>query len=180
MESTTTGGTFAYDRTGDRVELRVTGFGHPDAQLLAAEVQQEYVVRYGEGDLTQLHPDHFEPPAGLFVIAYLAGRPVACGGWRAKSAAPFGIRDGDAEVKRMFVRPEARGRGLARTLLRHLEQTAVDAGRTRFVLETGSEQPEAIALYASEGYAAIEKFGIYREHPQSICLGKEFDGASAV
>ncbi len=180
MESTTTGGTFAHDRTGDRVEMRVTGYGHPDAQLLAAEVQQEYVVRYGEGDLTALHPDHFEPPSGLFLIAYLDGEPVACGGWRAKTAGPFGVRDGDAELKRMFVRPAARGRGLARAVLRRLEQAAAEAGRTRFILETGTEQPEAIALYASEGYAAIEKFGLYREHEQSICLGKEFDGASAV
>ncbi|MFB6890457.1 GNAT family N-acetyltransferase [Kitasatospora sp. NPDC056327] len=180
MESTTTGGTFVHDTKGDGIEIRVTGFGHPDARLLTAEVQEEYVRRYGEGDLTELHPDHFEPPAGLFLIAYLDGEPVACGGWRAKRAAPFGIRDTDAELKRMFVRPQARGRGLARLVLRRLERTAADAGRTRFILETGTEQPEAVALYASEGYAAIEKFGLYREHEQSICLGKEFDGAPAV
>ncbi|MFE6867347.1 GNAT family N-acetyltransferase [Kitasatospora sp. NPDC057692] len=180
MESTTTGGPFVHDTQGDGIEIRITGFGHPDAQLLAAEVQQEYVRRYGEADLTELHPEHFDPPAGLFLVAYLDGVPVACGGWRAKRAAPFGIRDTDAELKRMFVRPQARGRGLARVVLRHLERTAAEAGRTRFILETGTEQPEAVALYASEGYAAIEKFGLYREHEQSICLGKEFDGASAV
>ncbi|MEV6975856.1 GNAT family N-acetyltransferase [Kitasatospora sp. NPDC093806] len=182
MESTTTGGGVRQDAPGDRtsedrVEFRITGFGHPDARLLTAEVQQEYVRRYGEADLTELHPDHFEPPAGLFLIAYLDGAPVACGGWRAKQAGPFGLRDGDAELKRMFVRPEARGRGLARAVLRRLERTAAEAGRTRFILETGTEQPEAIALYASEGYSAVEKFGLYREHEQSICLGKEFGGA---
>ncbi|MEU8512409.1 GNAT family N-acetyltransferase [Kitasatospora sp. NPDC048722] len=160
------------------VEYRVTGYGHPDAQALSAEVQQEYVRRYGDPDETVLHPDDFEAPAGLFLIAYLDGRPVACGGWRAKQAGPHGLRDGDAELKRMFVVPDARGRGLARGVLRRLEQTAAEAGRTRFVLETGTEQPEAVALYHSEGYGAIEKFGIYREHPQSICLGKEFTSAS--
>ncbi|WP_380283847.1 GNAT family N-acetyltransferase [Kitasatospora purpeofusca] len=180
MESTTTGGPFVHDAKGDGIEIRITGFGHPDAQLLAAEVQQEYVRRYGEADLTELHPEHFDPPAGLFLVAYLDGVPVACGGWRAKRAAAFGIRDTDAELKRMFVRPQARGRGLARVVLRHLERTAAEAGRTRFVLETGTEQPEAVALYASEGYAAIEKFGLYREHEQSICLGKEFGGVPAV
>ncbi|MER7752347.1 GNAT family N-acetyltransferase [Kitasatospora sp. NPDC097643] len=165
MESTTT--------DPGVVEFRVTGFGHPDAQALSAEVQQEYVRRYGDGDQTVLHPDDFEPPAGLFLIAYLDGRPVACGGWRAKQAGPHGLRDGDAELKRMFVVPAARGRGLARAVLRRLEETAVESGRTRFILETGTEQPEAVALYGSGGYVAIRKFGIYREHPQSICLGKE-------
>ncbi|MCX5208977.1 GNAT family N-acetyltransferase [Kitasatospora sp. NBC_00240] len=165
--------------TQSAVEIRVTGYGHPDAQRLSAEVQEEYVRRYGEGDLTDMHPDHFEPPAGLFLIAYLDGEPVASGGWRAKKAGPHGLRDGDAELKRMFVAPTARGRGLARALLRRLEETAAEAGHTRVVLETGTLQPEAIALYASEGYADIQKFGLYREHPQSVCMGKEFPPAAA-
>ncbi|MFJ9692064.1 GNAT family N-acetyltransferase [Kitasatospora sp. NPDC101183] len=159
--------------TAGTVEFRVTGYGHPDAQALAEEVQQEYVRRYGDPDETVMHPEDFEVPAGLFMIAYLDGRPVACGGWRAKRAGADGLRDGDAELKRMFVVPEARGRGLARAVLRRLEVTAAEAGRTRLILETGTEQPEAIALYGSEGYAAIRKFGIYKDHPQSICLGKE-------
>ncbi|MER7849487.1 GNAT family N-acetyltransferase [Kitasatospora sp. NPDC096077] len=170
MEST------AAQATGT-VEFRITGYAHPDAQALAAEVQQEYVRRYGSPDETVMHPADFEAPAGLFLIAYLDGRPVACGGWRAKRTSPDGLRDGDAELKRMFVIPEARGRGLARAVLRRLEDTAVEAGRTRVVLETGTEQPEAVALYGSEGYAAIRKFGIYKDHPQSICLGKELTAA---
>ncbi|MGW2254060.1 GNAT family N-acetyltransferase [Kitasatospora sp. NPDC001660] len=176
MESTAAQSATA--KAAGTVEFRVTGYGHPDAQALSAEVQQEYVRRYGDPDETVLRPDDFEAPAGLFLIAYLDGRPVACGGWRAKQAGPHGLRDGDAELKRMFVVPDARGRGLARAVLRRLERTAVEAGRTRFILETGTEQPEAVALYRSEGYEAIQKFGIYREHPQSICLGKEFTSAS--
>jgi GNAT superfamily N-acetyltransferase len=145
--------------TQSTLDIRVTGYGHPDAQHLSAEVQQEYVRRYGEGDETVMHPDDFEPPAGLFLIAYLDGVPVASGGWRAKKAGPHGVRDGDAELKRMFVVSAARGRGLARALLRRLE-------------ETGTEQPEAISLYTSEGYADVEKFGLYRESPLSVCMGK--------
>ncbi|MFE7528209.1 GNAT family N-acetyltransferase [Kitasatospora sp. NPDC057542] len=159
-------------RDAGTVEFRITGYAHPDAQALSAEVQQEYVRRYGDPDETVMRPADFEAPAGLFMIAYLDGRPVACGGWRAKQAGPDDLRDGDAELKRMFVIPEARGRGLARGVLSRLEQTAVEAGRTRVILETGTEQPEAVALYRSEGYAAIRKFGIYKDHPQSICLGK--------
>ncbi|GAA1068931.1 GNAT family N-acetyltransferase [Kitasatospora nipponensis] len=155
------------------MELRTTRYDHPDAELLTAEVQQEYVRRYGDGDLTVLHAEHFVPPYGTFVVAYLDDAPVACGGWRAKDGdSPF-LLDGDAELKRMFVVPAARGRGLARAVLRHLEASASAAGRKRVVLETGTEQPEAVALYTSEGYRPITKFGLYRESPLSICLGKE-------
>ncbi|GAA1169657.1 GNAT superfamily N-acetyltransferase [Kitasatospora gansuensis] len=154
------------------MEIRTTGYGHPDAEKLAAEVQQEYVQRYGEADLTVMHPDHFEPPAGLFVVGYLDDVPVACGGWRVKQAGPDDVRDGDAELKRMYVSESARGRGLARTVLRHLEQAAAEAGLTRLILETGTEQPEAIALYGSEGYLPITKFGYYKDSPESLCFGK--------
>ncbi|WP_354643645.1 GNAT family N-acetyltransferase [Kitasatospora camelliae] len=154
------------------MEIRTTGFGHPDAEKLAAEVQQEYVRRYGDIDQTSMHTDHFDPPDGLFVVAYLDDEPVACGGWRVKAADADGLRDGDAELKRMYVVPTARGRGLARAVLRHLETEALTAGRTRLVLETGTEQPEAIALYTSEGYAPITKFGYYKDSPLSVCLGK--------
>ncbi|MFJ2866531.1 GNAT family N-acetyltransferase [Kitasatospora sp. NPDC087314] len=170
MESTTA--------VAGTVEFRVTGYAHPDAQALSAEVQQEYVRRYGDPDDTVLHADDFESPAGLFLIAYLDERPVACGGWRAKRAGFDGVRDGDAELKRMFVVPAARGRGLARAVLRRLEQSAAEAGRTRVILETGTEQPEAVALYGSEGYGAIPKFGIYRDDPQSICLGKDLSASA--
>jgi GNAT superfamily N-acetyltransferase len=159
------------------MDLRTTGYDHPDAELLTAAVQQEYVRRYGDVDTTEMHAEHFLPPHGTFVVGYLDGAPVACGGWRAKDSASPHLRDGDAELKRMFVLPEARGRGLARRVLRHLEASAIAAGRRRLVLETGTEQPEAVALYSSEGYQSITKFGVYREHPQSICLGKELDPA---
>ncbi|WP_431684074.1 GNAT family N-acetyltransferase [Kitasatospora sp. KL5] len=158
------------------MEIRTTGYGHPDAAKLAAEVQQEYVRRYGDIDQTSMHEDHFDPPYGLFVVGYLDGDPVACGGWRVKEGNGDGLLDGDAELKRMYVVERARGRGLARVLLRHLEGTAREAGRTRFVLETGTEQPEAIALYRSEGYLPITKFGYYKDSEQSVCMGKPLDG----
>lgn len=157
------------------MELRTTGYDHPDAELLTAEVQQEYIRRYGDADITEMRAEHFAAPHGVFVVGYLDGVPVACGGWRAKDSSYPYLRDGDVELKRMFVVPTARGRGLARTVLRHLEAAAGAAGRTRVVLETGTEQPEAVALYASEGYQPITKFGVYRDAPECICLGKELD-----
>ncbi|MFF4648662.1 GNAT family N-acetyltransferase [Streptomyces sp. NPDC001380] len=159
------------------MEIRTVGYDHPDAVRLVAEVQQEYVARYGGADDTPVDPRQFDLPGGLFAVAYLDGAPVACGGWRARDADPYGLCDGDAELKRMYVVPGARGRGLARALLRHLEAAAVAAGRSRMVLETGTEQPEAVALYTTEGYAPITKFGLYRDEPSSICMGKHLDPA---
>ncbi|MEU3755030.1 GNAT family N-acetyltransferase [Streptomyces olivoreticuli] len=150
-------------------------FDHPDAVKLNDQVQLEYAERYGEqGDLTPLEPAHFDPPRGLYLIAYEDdGTPVATGGWRAHEANAEGYADGDAELKRMYVVRAARGRGLARRILADLEEDATAAGRVRMVLETGNKQPEAIALYTSSGYApAVTKFGFYRDYPSSRCFTK--------
>jgi GNAT superfamily N-acetyltransferase len=155
------------------VEIRRTRYDAPDAVRLNDLVQAEYVARYGDGDLTLMDAAHFEPPQGLYLLVYDAGgTPVASGGWRAQDASPEGFGDGDAEIKRMFVVPDARGRGLARRLLAELEASAASAGRTRMVLETGLKQPEAIALYESSGYAPVPRFGYYRDHELSVCMGK--------
>jgi GNAT superfamily N-acetyltransferase len=153
--------------------IRVVGYGHPDAQLLMAEVQQEYVLRYGSPDETDLDEAEFAPPRGSFAVLYEAdGTPVGTGAWRAQESGEIGLADGDAEIKRMYTRAAARGRGLARRMLRFLEEDARRAGRRRMILETGDQQPEALALYKSEGYEPIVKFGFYREYDSSICLGK--------
>ncbi|MGW6013996.1 GNAT family N-acetyltransferase [Streptomyces sp. NPDC055210] len=156
------------------MDIRRVSFDHPDAVKLNDEVQAEYAVRYGdEGDATPLDPSMFEPPLGLYLIAYDAGdRPVATGGWRTQDENDEGYSDGDAELKRMFVIGEARGNGLARRILGALEADARAAGRTRMVLETGNKQPEAIALYASSGYEPCVKFGHYRFHEDSRCFAK--------
>ncbi|MFG3529606.1 GNAT family N-acetyltransferase [Streptomyces sp. NPDC047917] len=149
-------------------------FDHPDAVRLNDQVQLEYAERYGdEGDVTPLDPTMFEPPNGLYLLAYDArDRPVATGGWRTQDRNDEGYSDGDAELKRMFVIPEGRGNGLARRILAALEDDARAAGRARMVLETGDQQPEAIALYTSSGYVPCEKFGHYRTYESSLCFAK--------
>jgi GNAT superfamily N-acetyltransferase len=148
------------------------GYHDPDAAKLIAEVQQEYVVRYGGHDSTPIDAAEFAPPLGLFLIGYRDGKAVVCGGWRAHDSTEPHFADGDAEVKRMYVVPTARRRGLARLILAELERTARAAGRRRMVLETGTAQPEAIALYRSAGYTDIPKFGVYRCHDNSRHYGK--------
>lgn len=156
------------------MNIRAVSFDHPDAVELNAQVQAEYAVRYDDdGDATPLDPSMFEPPAGLYLIAYdERDHPVATGGWRTQDENEEGYRDGDAELKRMYVRAELRGRGLARRLLAALEEDARAAGRTRMVLETGTKQPEAVALYTSSGYEPCAKFGYYRFHELSLCFAK--------
>ncbi|MCI3931244.1 GNAT family N-acetyltransferase [Streptomyces sp. AN091965] len=156
------------------MDIRRVAFDHPDAVKLNDRVQAEYAERYGdEGDVTPLDPTMFRPPRGLYLIAYdAADAPVATGGWRVMDENGEGYADGDAEIKRMYVVPEARGLGLARRILAALEEDARAAGRARMVLETGTKQPEAIALYASSGYALCDRFGYYRFHDLSRCYAK--------
>ncbi|MFF8447820.1 GNAT family N-acetyltransferase [Streptomyces leeuwenhoekii] len=157
------------------MNIRRVAYDHPDAVKLDAEVQAEYDRRYGDGgDATVLDPADFVPPNGLYLIAYdEQGVPVASGGWRRQDANAQGNLDGDAELKRMFVLEQMRGRGLARRILAALEEDARAAGRVRMVLETGTAQPEAIALYTSSGYEPCEKFGYYRFHEESRCFAKK-------
>ncbi|MCX3060605.1 GNAT family N-acetyltransferase [Streptomyces beihaiensis] len=159
----------------EAVALRTVPFDHADAVALSDRVLREYAERYGdpEGDATPLDAAMFAPPRGLYVIAYgTGGTPLATGGWRTQDRNDEGYADGDAELKRMYVTPEARGLGLARRILAVLEEDARAAGRVRMVLETGVKQPEAIALYTSSGYEPCAKFGHYRFDELSRCYAK--------
>jgi len=148
-------------------------FGHPDTAKLVAAVQQVYVDLYAAEDITPMNPEEFEPPEGMFLVGYQGDEAVACGAWRAHDGPAPDFRTGDAEIKRMYVAGVVRRRGYARMILRELERTAVLSGRKRAVLETGTKQPEAIALYASSGYAQIAKFGLHKDLPEILCYGKD-------
>lgn len=145
---------------------------HPDALLLIAEVQAEYVVRYGGQDDTPLDPSMFEDPSGAFFVGYAGGVPVATGAWRRRADVLALGSTVCAEVKRMYVIAGARGAGHARTMLAHLEATARAAGVEVSILETGLRQPEAIALYESSGYLPIPGFGYHKDSPLSRCFAK--------
>ncbi|MEZ5094060.1 GNAT family N-acetyltransferase [Nocardioides sp.] len=162
--------------------IRQLPITHPDAALLVAEVQAEYVVRYGGPDSTPLQPHMFDPPAGAFFVVYDPARddsgagsgmrPVATGAWRRRTdVEAFGSTDA-AEVKRMFVTASHRGRGLGHVVLAHLEATARDAGAEVMILETGTAQPEAMGLYESAGYTSIPGFGHYAWSPKNRCYAK--------
>ena len=157
-------------RTSLRIE-RVP-YGHDDAVRLVGEVQQVYVERYGGVDETPLDPGMFLPPLGTFLVGYLGDRAVASGAWRRRDDVQRLGSTRAAEVKRMYVAPDARGAGHARAVLARLEETARECGAEVAILETGTKQPEAIALYESSGYEEVEKFGFYCHAPESRCFAK--------
>jgi GNAT superfamily N-acetyltransferase len=153
--------------SGDRgpVRLRAVGYADPVAQHLVERVQQEYVVRYGGRDAAVVDPAEFSPPLGLFLVAEVDGRPAGCGGWRS-------CGDGVAEVKRMYVEPAFRRRGIAALVLTELERTAAAAGHRQLVLNSGARQPEALALYDRVGYTPVPGYGVYADAPDAVFLGK--------
>jgi GNAT superfamily N-acetyltransferase len=150
----------------NELEFRAAALDAPESLELIEAVQQEYVVRYGGRDVTQLGVAEFAPPQGIFVIGRDAGQPVACGGVRL-------VGDDVGELKRMYVVPAARRRGIARALLDHLEREARKLGAMRLRLETGLHQPEALALYANAGYVDAEPFGHYAGAPLARHLAKD-------
>lgn len=147
------------------LDLREEPYDGPVAQALIAAVQQEYVARYGGPDESPVQPDEFAPPDGRFVVGYIGAEPIATGGIR---------RNGDdaVEIKRMYVAPPWRGRGLSRQVLSRLEELAVELGARRIVLETGMRQPEAMQLYETSGYERIQGFGHYCGAELSVSYGK--------
>jgi GNAT superfamily N-acetyltransferase len=96
-------------------------------------------------------PREFEPPGGRFLVVYVDGEPVGCGGFKR-------LDYRTAEIKRMYVAPEQRGRGIARRLLARLERGAKAAGYELVRLDTGDRQPDALHLYRSAGYEEIPDY----------------------
>ena len=149
------------------VELRRTDYDDPVAEPVHERYLADITERYG-GAPGCIEAAGFGSGRGCFLIAWLGDEPVGMGGLRRHE-------DGIGELKRMYVEPGARGRGIARALLAQLEQEAADLGFTEIWLETGTEQPEAIALYESSGYRLIEPYGEFAEDPRSRCFAKALD-----
>ena len=147
------------------VEIRREAFDSPTAAQLLTELDADLAERYGDGDQVQAEASEFEPPAGQFLVLYIDGVAVACGGYRRLDAQT-------AELKRMYVRPAGRRQGLARQVLAELESDAARAGYRQMWLETGLPQLEAVSLYPSAGYTPITSFGQYSWAPDQRCYGK--------
>lgn len=142
------------------VRIEPRHYDDPVAASLRAELEAEMLARYGADTEPGAKPTASD--VAVFLVAFDEG-PLGCGGIRV-------LADGAAEIKRMYVRPAARGRGIARRLLVALEQAARELGCSVARLETGIEQPEAIALYERAGYRPIPYYGAYPASHLSRCF----------
>ena len=139
-----------------QAEFRPASLAHGDGAVLVAAMRAEIAEIYDGMDLESARMPkagaaELGPPYGAFVVGYEQGVPICCGGVKR-------LDERHCELKRMYVVPQARGRGVARELLHALERTARELGYLVARLDTGPRQPAAQHLYASEGYAAIANF----------------------
>jgi GNAT superfamily N-acetyltransferase len=148
-----------------RLAIEPRPYDHPDARRLLDELYLEQIGRYGFADAPDEDPTEFAPPTGLFLVAYAGDLPCACGGLRT-------YQPGIAEIKKMYVHPSHRDKGLGRRILSTLEDAARSNGARRIILETGSRNIEALTLYERAGYRTIPP---YRDRDTAInrALAKE-------
>ncbi|GAA1719228.1 GNAT family N-acetyltransferase [Isoptericola hypogeus] len=165
----------ADERDAPVVTVDAVGWDDADAAALRAAQEAEMNARYGgEDDAPPIDPTTIVTtlvarvdgvPAATVAVRDVSGRDDNRGRGAAHPAAT-------GEVKRLYVAPERRGLGLARRLMAEVERAARQVGFRRFVLETGTAQPEAIGLYESLGYESIEKYGDHVHEEQQRCYGK--------
>jgi DNA-binding MarR family transcriptional regulator/GNAT superfamily N-acetyltransferase len=141
-------------RAGE-VALEPTDPEHPDAVRCVAayfaELDRRSDTGYDPTAGVSAEPHELRAPAGVFLVAYLRGEAIGCGGLKLHDGAP-------CEIKRMWVAHEARGLGLGRRLLEELERLATESGAAEAHIETNGRLTEAIALYRSAGYVEVSPF----------------------
>jgi GNAT superfamily N-acetyltransferase len=146
------------------ITLLCTDSQHPDYQVLIPLLDAELAHRDGSEHAFYAQfnkSDHIQH----VVVGYFEGKAVACGALKQYTPTQM-------EVKRMFVRPEFRGKRFAVEVLKELEQWASELGFRECILETGIKQPEAIALYQRQGYQQIPNYGQYAGVENSVCMRK--------
>ncbi|HWT93127.1 MAG TPA: GNAT family N-acetyltransferase [Solirubrobacteraceae bacterium] len=149
------------------MEFRIMDAAVPPASDLLEGMVADLVPIYGRIDVPGAPsggPEVFTPPDGAYVVGFDdSGTPVCGGGIKR-------LADDVCEIKRMFVVHEARGRGLAKALLRALEDAARELGYARVRLDTGPKQPHAERMYRAAGYADIPD---YNQNPFASFWGEK-------
>lgn len=150
-------------------EVRATDPFAPESLRLIAELWSELGSLYPEVNGSPFQTHDIGGDRSAFVVAWKNGRAVGCGALR---PLPDSDDPGVAEIKRMYVAPSARRRGISRAILRKLEELASGCGYTIVRLETGQRQPNAIRLYETAGYHEIPRYGLHLNDPLSVCFEK--------
>ena len=146
------------------IEILRTNSGNRDFIELVKLLDADLAQRDGED-----HPFYAQfnkiDTIKYVVMAYENGKPSGCGALK-----EYGPKI--AEIKRMYVLPECRGKGIATNILSELEHWAGELACTKCILETGKMQPEAIGLYKKSGYTVISNYGQYAGVENSVCFEK--------
>ena len=150
---------------GGRRELRLTGGDDPKFRALVRKLDQEYVDRFGETAL-QYRPYNTLEKIEAACLLIVDGTPAACGAIQP-------LDEDTAELKRVYVLPEFRRRGLARQVVEQLELQALFHGYQFMALETGRAMPEAVALYTKLGYRETEPWGPFARDELCLSMKKE-------
>jgi len=146
--------------------FRASDAGEPPASELIEAMVEELEQFYGRIDkpgMPSATVADFRPPSGVCLVGWLDDQALCVGAVKR-------LGDGLAEIKRMYVAPAGRSRGLARALLSALEDAARDLGYSRVRLDTGPRQPHARALYLSAGYREIAD---YNDNPAASFWGEK-------
>jgi len=137
----------------------------PDVIALIAELDAYQDTLYPAEARYALELASLKKPNVLFAVARDSnGKALGCGA--------VVVSESHGELKRMYVRQESRGQGVAQQVLTELEASAAKLGCQELLLETGPYQPEALAFYKKQGYARRGPFGAYPDHPLSVFMGK--------
>lgn len=145
--------------------IKRTNSDNKDFHELVNLLDKDLLDRY---DALQDYYSRFNSIQNLptVVVAYYNEQPVGCGCFKK-------FDEGSVEIKRMYVSPEQRGKGIGAAILAELEQWAAELKVGSIVLETGNNQPEAVHLYNKMGYSVIPNYGQYSGMETSICMKKE-------
>lgn len=150
------------------VEFRPARVDADAGAELAQAMRDEIAVLYPgidlDGDyMPKAGPQELRPPGGSFLVGYLDEQPVCCGGVKR-------LDQRTCEIKKMYVVPDQRGKGVARALLHALEDSARELGYALARLDTGPKQIRARGLYESEGYVEIDDFN---DNPVAVFWGEK-------
>ncbi|MDQ1630398.1 MAG: hypothetical protein QOC80_370 [Frankiaceae bacterium] len=166
--------------------ITIRGATFDEVAPLFAELDVDLTRRYGPGEPVHVDRAQFDLPGGALLVAVelapaaedRATSLLGCVGVR-HLPRPTGVdlvTGPIAELKRMYVRPAVRRRGLAKTLLTAAEATARELGYEHLWLETGLRQPAAVDLYRAAGYTPVARFGQFAHESESVYLGRRIDG----
>lgn len=149
----------------ETLQIKRTKSSDNDFVLLVSMLDSELFDRY---QAAQARYDKYNKIElnDTVILVYIEGTPAGCGCFKQYD-------NETAEIKRMFVSTNFRGKGISKIILKELEKWASEKGFSKTILETGKKQHEAIGLYKNSGYHPMDNFGQYKDFPTSVCFKKD-------